>query len=55
MSENPASRRLIAVFDPPTEETCYRNYAEGARCGRPKNHDGHCSQVSRWVEVKFER
>lgn len=41
---------LIAVFDPPTETTGWRNYAEGARCGRPKGHDGSCSQVSRWVK-----
>jgi hypothetical protein len=39
----------IAVFDPPTENTCWRNYDEGARCGRPKGHEGQCSQVSRWV------
>lgn len=39
----------IAVFDPPTEATCGRNYDGGARCGRPKGHAGRCSQVSRWV------
>jgi hypothetical protein len=37
------------VFDPPTEATCYLNYAEGARCGRVKGHKPPCSQVSRWV------
>ena len=42
------------MFDPPTEETCWTNYAEGARCGRPKKHDGRCSQVSRWVTTEQE-
>jgi hypothetical protein len=52
VNDNLVSGRLIAVFDPPAEETCYINYAEGARCGRPKKHDGPCSQVSRWVTTK---
>lgn len=45
----PRTARQKAVFDTPTEATCYRNYAEGARCGRAKKHEGPCSQVSRWV------
>jgi hypothetical protein len=40
-----------ALFDKPTDATCNRNYAEGARCGRLKGHEGACSQVSRWVSV----
>lgn len=44
----------IAVFDAPTEDTCYLNYDEGARCGRPKGHEARCSQVSRWVTAKKE-
>jgi hypothetical protein len=37
VNENPVSRRLITVFDPPTEETCYINYEschhiEGQNC-----------------------
>lgn len=43
--------RLKAVFEAPTETTCYLNYAEGARCGRLKRHEGPCSQVSRWVPL----
>jgi hypothetical protein len=49
MKALPPVKRLRAVFDPPTEETCCLNYAEGARCGRLKKHEGPCSQVSRWV------
>jgi len=45
------SKRVVAVFDPPTSGTCWRNYDEGARCGRPKGHEGACSQVSRWVPI----
>lgn len=48
--ESPARTRATAVFARPTDETCYRNYAEGARCGRVKNHNGLCSQVSRWAD-----
>lgn len=33
MRNTPRSRELVAVFDPPSPTTCFRNYAEGARCG----------------------
>lgn len=47
MDKNFVRSRLRAVFDPPTGETCYSNYAEGARCGLPKKHEGPCSQIFR--------
>ena len=49
MNETPVRSRLMAVFDPPTDEACHRNYAEGARCERHKNYNDGCSQVPRWV------
>ena len=51
MSDPDIRKGMIAVFDSPTKDTCRRNYDEGARCGRLKDHEGRCSQVSRWVAI----
>lgn len=46
-SWHPRINDLLAAGTPPTQlapDTCGRNYAKGARCGRAKGHVGNCRQ-----------